>query len=269
MRYTFDHLSLIQESLKRSPFGLFTDVDGTISEIAPTPEAARVSTLCRRYLKALCKHLALVVVISGRPVAQVRDMVGIKDVVYIGNHGLERGTENHTELPNRARDHLKVMKSLIKELTPMRSIAGVSIENKGVTVTIHYRLTSEPRSAEREILNSVTALAQAKNIRVIRGKMAISLLPPLEIDKGTATLDLIREYRLQGGLYLGDELTDIDAFRALHVATDNLNFQGFAIGITGPETPEKLKLAADFTLNGVRDVERFLKWLEQSVPRPS
>lgn len=268
MRYTFDHLSLIQESLKRSPFGLFTDVDGTISEIAPKPEEARVSPLCRRYLKALCNQLALVAVISGRPAAQVRDMVGINDVVYIGNHGLERWTKNHAELPNRARDYLRVVKSVIKELTPLRSTAGVSIENKGVTVTIHYRLSSEPQAVEREILSSVTALAQAKNFRVIRGKMAISLLPPLEIDKGTATLDLIREYRLQGGLYLGDEPTDIDAFRAIHTATDNPNFQGFAIGITGPETPEKLKLAADFTLNGVRDVERFLKWLEQSVPRP-
>jgi hypothetical protein len=99
--------------------------------------------------------------------------------------------------------------------------------------------------------------------------MAISLLPPLDIDKGTVTLDLIREYRLHGGLYLGDEPTDIDAFKAIHTATDDPNFQGFAIGITGPETPESLKLAADFTLNGVRDVERFLKWLEQNVPRLS
>ena len=99
--------------------------------------------------------------------------------------------------------------------------------------------------------------------------MAISLLPPVDIDKGTATLDLIREYRLHGGLYLGDEPTDIDAFRAIHTAAENLNFQGFAIGIIGSETPERLKLAADFTLNGVGDVERFLRWLEQSVPRLS
>lgn len=269
MRYTFDHLSLIQEALKRSPFGLITDVDGTISELAPTPQEARVSPLCRRYLKALCNHLALVAAISGRPVAQVRDMIGINGMVYIGNHGLERWTGNHTELPNRAGDYLRVVKSIIKELTPLRSMAGVSIENKGVTVTIHYRLSPEPRAVEREILNSVKALAQAKNLRVSRGKMSLNLLPPVAIDKGTATLDLIREYRLQGGLYLGDDLTDIDALKVIHTAADDLNFQGLAIGITGPEMPEKLAVAADFTLNGVRDVERFLKWLAQSVPRLS
>lgn len=190
-------------------------------------------------------------------------------MVYIGNHGLERGTKNHTELPHRVRDYLGIMKSVIKELTPLHSIAGVSIENKGVTATIHYRLAPEPQTAEREILNSVKVLAQAKGLRVIHGKMAINLLPPVEINKGTATLDLIREYRLQGGLYLGDDLTDIDAFEAIHTAARDLNFQGFAISVSGQEMPEKLAAEADFTLNGVSDVARFLKWLTQNVPRPS
>jgi trehalose 6-phosphate phosphatase len=269
MRYTFDHLSPIREALKRSPFGLITDVDGTISEIAPTPREARVSPPCRRYLRALLSQLALVAAISGRPVAQVRDMVGISGMVYIGNHGLERWTKNHTELPQKADGYLRLAKSVIKELAPLRSMAGVSIENKGVTVTIHYRLAPEPQAAERKILNSVRVLAQARDLRVITGKMAINLLPPVEISKGTATLDLIREYRLQGGLYLGDDLTDIDAFGAIHTAARDLNFQGFAIGVSGQEMPEKLAAEADFTLNGVSDVERFLKWLTQNFPRLS
>jgi trehalose 6-phosphate phosphatase len=268
VRYTFDHLDLIQEVLKRSPFGLITDVDGTISEIAPTPKEARVSPSCRRYLRVLSNHLALVAAISGRPVAQVRDMIGIRGMVYIGNHGLERWTGNHTELLNNTRDYLGVVKSVIRELNPLGSMAGVSIENKGLTVTIHYRLSSEPPVVEREILDSVKALAQAKDLRVIMGKMAINLLPPVEIDKGSATLDLIKEYSLHGSLYLGDDLTDLDAFRALHTAARDLNFQGFAIVITGSEMPEKLAAEADFTLNGVRDVGRFLKWLSQNVPQP-
>jgi len=195
-------------------------------------------------------------------------MVGISGMVYIGNHGLERWTKNHTELPQRVCDYLRVMKSVIKELTPLHSIAGVSIENKGVTVTIHYRLALEPQAAERKILNSITVLAQANGLRIIHGKMAVNLLPPVEINKGTATLDLIREYRLQGGLYLGDGLTDIDAFGAIHTAAHDLNFQGFAIGVSGQEMPEKLAAEADFTLNGVSDVARLLKWLTQNVPRP-
>ena len=89
------------------------------------------------------------------------------------------------------------------------------------------------------------------------------------MNKGTATLDLIQEYNLQGGVYLGDDLTDIDAFRAIHVACCDFDFQGFAIGISSQEMPEKLAEEVDFTLNGVGDVERFLKWLFQIVAHKS
>ena len=70
---------------------------------------------------------------------------------------------------------------------------------------------------------------------------------------------------MRGGVYLGDDLTAIDAFRAIHAACHDLDFKGFAIGITSQEMPEKLAEEADFTLNGVNDVERFLNWLYQTV----
>lgn len=268
MAYTFDHLNLIQEVLRKSPFGLITDVDGTISQTAPTPQAARVSPLCRRYLSILSSQLALVAAISGRPTAQVRNMVGVDGMVYIGNHGLERWAENHAGLSNSAHDYSRAIKSVVEELTPLLSIEGISIENKGVTVTIHYRLSPEPKVAEREILSAVAASAQARGLRIIKGKMAIDLLPSIEVNKGTAMLDLIKEYNLHGGIYLGDDLTDIDAFRAMHTANRSPNFRGFAIGILSSEMPERLVAEADFTLNGVSDVERFLRWMSQSVPQP-
>ena len=96
-------------------------------------------------------------------------------------------------------------------------------------------------------------------------KYAINLLPPVNMDKGTATLDLIEEYNLQGGVYLGDDITDIDAFRTIHAAGHGLDFQGFAIGIIGREMPERLADEAGLTLKGVADVERFLKWLSETA----
>lgn len=71
------------------PLGLITDIDGTISPIAPSPLEARVSPACRRHLAALAKKLELVAVISGRPAVEARDMVGVEGIVYVGNHGLE------------------------------------------------------------------------------------------------------------------------------------------------------------------------------------
>ena len=263
MPYLFDHLDLIEKLLRRSPFGLITDVDGTISETAPTPPQAKITPLCRRYLSTLCQHLDLVAAISGRPAVEVKNMLKIDGMVYIGNHGLERWAEGHSEFTRDMQDYPEVIKAVIKELTPLLSMEGIIIENKGITATIHYRLCREPQSVEKHILTALRNLPLARRLRIIQDRMVIDLLPPLEVNKGTATLDLIQGYNLQGGIYLGDDLTDIDAFRAVHSASHDSDFQGLAIGIISQEMPEGLVAEADFTLNGVNDVERFLKWMSQ------
>ena len=130
MPYVFEHIHLIEEVIRRSPFGLITDVDGTISQTAPTPQQASVSPLCHHYLSILSNHLALVAAISGRPAAEVKDMIRIDGMVYIGNHGLERWTEGHSEFPKDVQDYSKAIKDAIKELTPLLSIKGVIIEVK-------------------------------------------------------------------------------------------------------------------------------------------
>ena len=265
MPYVFSHLDVIKKALKRSPFGLITDIDGTISQTAPTPQEARVSPLCRQYLSALCNHLAVVAAISGRPAAEAKNMINIDGMVYIGNHGLERYTEGHTKFSKDIQNCSKIIKAALEELTPLISTKGIIIDNKRVTATIHYRLCQDPQSAERNILTAIESSTHARGLRTIRDRMAIELVPPVEVNKGTATLDLIQEYNLQGGAYLGDDLTDIDAFRAIHAACHDLDFQGFAIGVISREMPEKLAEEADFTLNGVDDVERFLKWLSQTA----
>ena len=262
----FDYFDIIREALKRSPFGLITDVDGTISQTAPTPQQAEVTPLCRRYLSALCNQLALVATISGRPAAEVKSMINIDGMIYIGNHGLERWIGGHSEFVKDARAYPPVIEAVTKELSPLLSIEGISIENKGVTATIQYRLCPNHQLAKRDILAAIENSPHARSLRIMQeSKYAINLLPPVKVDKGTATLNLIQEYNLQGGVYLGDDITDIDAFRAIHAACRDLDFQGFAIGITSQEMPEKLADEAGFTLNGVDDVERFLKWLSQTA----
>jgi len=264
--YLFNHLDLIREALSRSPFGLITDVDGTISKTASIPQQAEVTPLCRQYLSALCNQLALVAAVSGRATVEVKNMINIDGMVYIGNHGLERWIGGHSEFIKDARGYLPVIEAVTKELSPLLSIEGLSIENKGVTATIHYRLCPDHQSARQDILAAIENLPRAKSLRIMQeSKYAINLLPPVRVDKGTGILDLIQEYNLRGSIYLGDDITDIYAFRAIRAATRDLDFQGFAIGITSQEMPEKLAEEADFTLNGVNDVERFLKWLSQTA----
>ena len=126
MPYIFEHLDVIKKALKRSPFGLITDIDGTISQTAPTPREARVSPLCRQYLSALCNHLALVAAISGRPAAEAKNMINIDGMVYIGNHGLERWSEGHSEFRQDVQGYSRVIKAAIEELTPLLSTKGIS-----------------------------------------------------------------------------------------------------------------------------------------------
>ena len=190
-------------------------------------------------------------------------------MVYIGNHGLERWADGNSELAQGVKDYSKVIKAAIEEFTRLLSIEGIKIENKGITATIHYRLCPQPEVAKSDILAALENSTQAKSLQILPGRMAINLLPPVAINKGTAVSELIHEYNLQGGIYLGDDLTDIDAFRAIHAASHDLDFQGFAIGITSQEMPEKLVAETDFTLNGINDVARFLEWLSQTAPQPS
>ncbi len=268
MPYLFSHLDVVKEALRRPPFGLITDIDGTISQTAATPRQAELSPLCHRYLAALCNQLALVAAISGRPVAEVASMLNIDGMVYIGNHGLERWRQGRAEVTRGARHYCRVIKAAIEELAPLLSIKGIFIDDKRVTATIHYRLCADHQSAERNILAAIEGSPHASGLRTMPGRMAIDLIPPLTVNKGTAALGLIREYKLKGGVYLGDDLSDIDAFRAIRAAGHDLDFRGLAIAVISREMPEKLVDEADFTLNGVGDVERFLGWLAQAAAEP-
>lgn len=263
--FDFDNLTRIKETLQRFPFGLVTDIDGTISPTAATPQQATVSPPCRHYLDLLSQQLTLVAAISGRSSLTIKDMLGIPSMVYVGNHGLERWAGGTTRVRADLEDFPPLITAVLAALRPLLEIKGVSFEDKGLSASVHYRLTANPEAAKRDILARLRRLPQANRFKVLENKMVIDLVPKVEADKGTALLALIREYRLKGGLYLGDDLTDIPAFRALHQAARELDFQGYAIGVTSAEMPPMLAQEADFTLNGVAEVARFLEWLYQAI----
>ncbi len=187
-------------------------------------------------------------------------------MVYIGNHGLEKLVQGRLELSEGARDYVGQVRAAADELGQfLQAAAGISIENKGVTATIHYRLSPDPELARQKIMAAIEKSDTASRLRIKPGKMSLNLLPPLERDKGTAVAGLIKEYNLQSGLYLGDDYTDIDAFRAIHNAGEGSDFKGYAIAVTSREMPAGLVDEADFTLEGIAEVERFLGWLTRKT----
>ncbi|MDR9459255.1 MAG: trehalose-phosphatase [Dehalococcoidia bacterium] len=260
MRDIFDHLDAVEELLSRSPFGLITDVDGTISEIAPSPQEARVSPACREHLAALTGKVGLVAAISGRPVLEVREMVGIEGMVYIGNHGLERWQNGTVEFSPGAEDYAAKVLSALDELGNLFTLEGLTFENKGVALAIHYRLCPDRERARQTILDIVETSALANQFRTLEGKMVVELRPPLDVNKGTAVEDLVARYNLKSGIYMGDDTGDIDAFRVMH----RKGF--FSLCVIADETPDDVLRESDFSANGVSDVARFLKWFAGVAP---
>lgn len=263
MPYLFDHFDSVRELLKSTPFGLFTDVDGTISEIAQSPGEACVTESCRDSLAILTRHLTVVCAVSGRPAAEARNMVGIDEMVYIGNHGLERWEGGAIELVPGTEDYPARIATALDVLGKRMSIEGVIFENKGPTASIHYRRCRDREAALKAIISAVDDLARTSNLRVSLGRMVVELRPPLEVNKGTAVCSLVEERHLAGAVYLGDDMTDVDVFVAFHQRA--LPFKGIAVGVVAGETSPRVLAKADFTVNGVGDVERFLKQLVVEV----
>lgn len=262
MPYLFDHLDEIGKVLARSPFGLITDVDGTISEIATSPREARVSPVCRESLLVLTEQLELVAAVSGRPALDAREMIGIDGMVYIGNHGLERWEDGVVEFIEGVGEYPAKVMAVLDELRARLAMDGIAFEDKGVALAIHYRCSPDRASARRAILEKIGVSAIAGEFQTVEGMMVVELRPHLGVNKGTAVKALVDQYRLRGGIYLGDDISDVDAFAVMH----QKGFSGLALGVTGEETPHQVAREADFTLNGVGDVERFLIWLAGAVP---
>ena len=241
--------------LRRSPAGLFTDIDGTISAIAPTPDDAFVPEGIKESLRRLARRLSLVAVVSGRAADAARMMVGIDDLLYVGNHGMERVRgENRTAHPAAAAG-AAVMAEVLAEIgetlatSPLAAVALV--ENKGLTGTVHYRLAPDQAAALELLGPLVTSVAEKHGLRVTTGRAILELRPPVRIDKGTAVAELVAEHELRGAIFLGDDITDVDAFRAMAAARAGGAVETLTIGVVGAETPAAVRAAVDATVEGV------------------
>lgn len=263
MPYLFDCFDQVRQLAAISPLGLFTDIDGTISVIAPSPAEARVSGSCRESLESLAGRLALVAAVSGRSVADARAMIGLDRIVYIGNHGWERWADGSAELLPGVQDYAAGIERVLGELKRRLTIDGLDFEYKGPTATVHYRGSSDRPAARDVILSALKDLPDAAGLQVAEGKMSIEIRPPIPVSKGTAVIREAEACGLRAVIYLGDDLTDVDVFTALH--GDGLPFRGLCIGVVGEETPVEVSAEADFTLNGVGDVERFLRQVAAEV----
>ena len=250
--------------LRQHPCGLIVDVDGTISAIAATPASATVDPRCRDALRDLVGRLDLVAAVSGRPAAVVRQMVGLEGVRYVGNHGLERWHEGQAVVAPAVMPYRPIIAAALAEARARLALPDLLFEDKGVVAAIHYRLSPAPDAARTAILVVAREVANAAGLVVAEGKRVVELRPPVARDKGTAVAGLVAEFELRGVWYLGDDRTDLAAFRALRRLHRAGTCAGLSIAVLAADTPGEVLRAADYAVAGVGGVAEVLEWLVQS-----
>jgi trehalose 6-phosphate phosphatase len=241
--------------------GLVTDVDGTISPIVGRPEDARVLPRARAALEGLTDILALVAVVSGRRATDARTLVGLDRLVYVGNHGFERvDPSGALQVALEALPWVGRVAALVEDLQRQVTAphAGVVIEDKGATASLHYRLAPEPERVRHELLAMLSRSSLAHGLRIEEGRMVLNVLPPVPINKGSAVSWLVHEYHLRRVVYFGDDVTDTHAFTALRAFRDTQQVHTLSIGVVGPETPPSVGQLADATVPSAETVADLL-----------
>jgi trehalose 6-phosphate phosphatase len=243
------------EVLRQKPSAVVTDIDGTVSPIAPTPAEAMVDPGAKAALALLAERLTAVAVVSGRAPQDGEAMVGLPELIYVGNHGLERiarGTPwTH---PVAAAAQPAIATALAEIESAARAVADVPwllVENKGVTGTIHYRLAPDQTAAAALLEPVARAAAERHGLRLTLGRMIFEVRPALAVNKGSAIRDLAQDFGLRGIVFFGDDVTDVDAFRALRELRETGEAETLRVGVLGPDTSPAVLAEIDMSVNGV------------------
>jgi len=251
------------EAIDKPRFGLITDVDGTISPIVDVPDEARVTPRNLELLSDLQAQLTLTAVVSGRAAADVYQRIGLPGLVYIGNHGMEQWQDGEVIVSPTAaayRDNLSAAIIEIKRIL----INGMRFEDKGATLSVHYRQTKEPEQAGVEFSPLFKNIAKKHELDLTQGRMVFEFRPPVKIDKGTAFEELIKTYHLDAAFYLGDDTTDVAVFLAARRLRDSGQCLAYGLGVESQGTPQAVLTEADYLVQEVAGVESFLGWLSKT-----
>lgn len=251
---------------------LLLDYDGTLTPIVAHPDLAKIPVQTKSVLERLSVMTGVfLAVISGRNVNNVKEMVGIRNITYAGNHGLEvlypNGTRYVHQLPTEFNEQVR---ELIKKLEEKVVRDGAWIENKGASLTFHFRAT--PENLKHEIEQTAHKIIEDANFKVGKAHCALEARPKVDWNKGeVALLMLSKEYGENWHenvkvIFAGDDTTDEDAIRALkgNAATFRISSS-----LNVETSAEKLLSSTEAVLQMLTFVEKLmsrnielLKWKE-------
>lgn len=269
MERFFDHWQYIKEEIEGGEILLFLDYDGTLTSIVDHPDQAVMTEETRELLQELrsLKNITIAI-ISGRGLDDVICRIGIDGIIYVGNHGLEvRGAGIEFEDP-LAPEQKEIMKEIYKTLKDnYRAHKLVYIEDKGSTLSVHYRRVSQGMMDDvgRIFHTIIDPYVSEGSIEITEGKKVWEIRPIFmgsegPINKGAATFKLIKHLlkkeKKAAVFYFGDDTTDEDAFKALKMYKNSLNIKAYSVKVG---LVNNSKSDADYYVRDVRSVKRFLK----------
>src|SRR5918995_647674 len=239
---------------------ILTDIDGTLAPIVPTPDMSEVPAEIKEFLRRFGARYLLVAGISGRKTEVALDLVGLTDVVYFGNHGFEILRDGEVEVTPEALPYQEKVQELERNAREELGPLGAFVEEKGITASVHYR-NAPPEVGERSV-EFVKREGERLGLRITVGRGVVEARPPVRADKGTAVRTLVEEYGPERAMFIGDDTTDLDAFREL----EKLREEGalkeiLRVGVASEEGPPEITSEADIVVDGVDGVGEVLRAL--------
>jgi trehalose 6-phosphate phosphatase len=259
-------LDSLLEPLRRDPdrSAVLLDVDGVLAPIVPQPDDAHMPETTRRPLIEVARRYRTVACVSGRRASDARRIVSLGSIAYLGNHGSEvlRPGAIAPELDRELQAWTRRVQGFMREaygdeLKRLR----VRLEDKEAIAALHWRGVPDEDGAEAAI-REVAERAEASGYKTHWGRKVLEIRPPVRIDKGAGIVSLLRDSDHAAAVYVGDDTTDIDAFRGLSELID-MGRLGTAVrvGVRSDEGPPALEEEADVMVDGTDGVRELLRAL--------
>jgi trehalose 6-phosphate phosphatase len=242
------------------------DVDGTLAPIVRYQEDAHVPEPTRGLLTEIARRYAVVACVSGRRASDARRLVSIGTISYLGSHGTELLRAGWTEpaLDPAVRDWSRRIQAFGREAdTPELRRMRVRIEDKGSIVAFHWRGAPDEQAA-RAAIDAIAARAEQSGLRTHWGRKVLEVRPPVRMDKGAGIVSFLSDDspELDAAVYVGDDATDVDAFRGLvELRAEGRLRDVVRVCVGSEEGPSELAQEADLVVDGPDGVRALLEAL--------
>ena len=227
---------------------LMSDIDGTLCRIVDRPEKAKVPPRATEALETLSEKLGCVACVTGRPALTALRMVGAKNIVYFGNHGLELLSPGHDDpcITMEGEEAVRAARFVAENDNPHWVSAKIRLEDKGPIQALHYRGAGERTEF---LVRTIAEQAEEAGLVTHWGRKVLELRPPNMEGKAGAVEEIITNSNLETIVFAGDDQTDLDAVHRLKKMQSDGKIRNLIIaGVESDEGPDELIEMADIVV---------------------